>query len=162
MSSKRFLGPVRGALLLAGGGALCWTVYFGATLPEPPPGGDGVPAGFAVILALIVQAAGALAVQVGYALPAGTGQFRFGPLADRSAVHRSAAATVVFVAAALVLRAVGWVLPDSLPQAVSGAYAFSWLSVAVGTVTGVVLTAVLAAATAVVRLLRGEPVFGGD
>ena len=162
MSPKRYFGLVRAALLLVGGLVFCWAVYVGATIPEPPPNTDGLPAGFAVMYALIVQSAGALTAQIGYALPAGAGRFRFGPLADRSVAFRGAVATAVFVTAALLLSVLGWVLPDSLPRVVSGTYAFSWLGAAAGSATGIVLTAALAAVTAIVRLVRGDPVLGGD
>jgi hypothetical protein len=56
--------------------------------------------------------------------------------------------------------ALGWVLPDSLPQVVSGTYAFAWFGAAVGSLTGVVLTAVLAVGTGLWRLMQGEPVLG--
>lgn len=160
MSPKRYVGLLRAALVLAGLATLCYVVYFGATLPEPPPNTDGVPAGFAVIFALLAQSGGALLVLLGFSLPAGTGRFRGGPLADRPAVVRAAAATAAFVGSAVLLTALGWVLPDSLPRVVSGTYAFSWFGAVAGTVVGVVFTAVLAVGTGIWRLAHGEPVFG--
>ncbi|MFC6736735.1 hypothetical protein ACFQEQ_10870, partial [Halolamina salina] len=65
-----------------------------------------------------------------------------------------------FVAALGLLTALGWVLPESLPRAVSGTYAFSWLGAAVGSLTGVVLTAVLAVGTGLWRLVQDEPILG--
>ncbi|QKY21587.1 hypothetical protein B4589_014830 [Halolamina sp. CBA1230] len=162
MSPKRYLGLVRAGLLIVGVGTLCYGVYVGATLPEPPPDSDGVPAGFAVVFVLITQSAGALLAQVGYALPAGSGPFRFGPLADRSAIVRAAAATAAFVGAAVLLTALGWILPDSLSRAVSGTYAFAWFGAAAGSATGVGLTAVLAVGTGLWRLVRGDPLLGDD
>jgi hypothetical protein len=160
VSPKRYVGLLRAALVLAGLATLCYAVYFGATLPEPPPNGDGVPSGFAVIYALVVQSGGALLVLLGYSLPAGTGRFRVGPLADRPAVVRATAATAAFVAAWALLTAFGWLLPDSLPRVVSGVYAFSWFGAVAGAVVGVAFTALLAVGTGIWRLAHGEPVFG--
>ena len=160
MSSTRYLGALRIVLLLAGTGAFCWGIYTGATLPEPPPNSDGLPTGFAVAIVLLAQFAGTLLAQVGYAIPAGTGRLRFGPLADRPAVVRAAAATGAFAALALLLLVAGWVLPDSLPRVVSGTYAFSWLGAAVGAAVGVALTALSAVGTGAARLLRGDPLLG--
>ncbi|MFD1526173.1 hypothetical protein [Halolamina salina] len=160
MSPKRYLGLARAALLLVGAGVFCYGLYVGATIPEPPPNSDGVPTGFAVIFVLLAQSVGAALAHVGYALPAGSGRFRFGPLADRAAVVRAGAATVVFVAALGLLTALGWVLPESLPRAVSGTYAFSWLGAVVGSLTVVVLTAVLAVGTGLWRLVQDEPILG--
>jgi hypothetical protein len=160
VSPKRYLGLVRAALVLAGLATLCYSVYFGATIPEPPPNSDGVPTGFGVIFALLVQSGGALLVLLGYSLPAGTGRFRAGPLADQPPVVRAAAATAAFVGGAVLLTALGWVLPDSLPRVVSGTYAFSWFGAVAGTVVGVAFTAVMAVGTGLWRLAHGEPVFG--
>ncbi|NHX35502.1 MULTISPECIES: hypothetical protein [Halolamina] len=161
MSPKRYLGPLRAVLSVVGVLILCYGVYFGATLPEPPPNSDGVPTGFAVIYVLLVQSAGALLAQVGYALPAGTGRFRFGPLADSPAVVRAAAATALFVTAVALVTAFGWVLPESVPRVVSGTHAFLWFAAVAGSAVGVVLTAVLAVGTALWRLVQGEPVLDG-
>ncbi|GAB7095539.1 hypothetical protein JCM30237_26930 [Halolamina litorea] len=161
MSLKRYLGLVRGALLLSGTVVLCWGVYVGATIPEPPPDTDGVPVGFAVAFVLLDHAGGALLLQSGYALPPGTGRFRFGPLADRPAAVRAAVLTAAFAVAVVLLTVLGWILPDSLPRLVSGTYAFSWLGAAVGTAVGIAVTVVLGAATALVRLALGEPLLGG-
>ena len=161
MSLRRYFGAIRAALLLAGGVAFCWAVYFGATLPEPPPNSDGLPAGFAVAFVLIAQSASALVAQVGYALPAGTGRFRFGPLADRPAIVRAAAATAAFASLTLLLLVAGWVLPDSMPSVVTGTYAFTWLGAVVAGAIGLVLTALLAVGTAAVRLYRGDPLLSG-
>lgn len=160
MSTKRYVGLVRAALVLAGLGTLCYTVYFGATIPEPPPNSDGVPTGFGVIFALLAQSGGALLVLLGYSLPVGTGRFRFAPFAERPAVVRAAAGTVAFAGGAALLTALGWVLPDSLPRLVSGAYAFSWFGAVAGTVVGVLFTAVVAVGTGIWRLAHGAPVFG--
>ncbi len=160
VSPKQYFGLARAALLLVGAGVFCYGIYVGATIPEPPPNSDGVPTGFAVIFVLIAQSVGASLAHVGYALPAGSGRFRFGPLADRAAVVRAAAAAAVFVGGLALLMALGWVLPDSLPQVVSGTYAFAWFGAAVGSLTGVVLTAVLAVGTGLWRLMQGEPVLG--
>jgi hypothetical protein len=162
VSLRRYVGLVSGALLLVGGAVLCWGVYFGATLPEPRPGSDGVPAGFAIIYVLLVQSGGALLVHLGYALPAGTGRFRVGPLAGRSVVVRTAAATVAFGTVLGVTTVLTMALPDSLPRVVSGTVAFSWLGAAVALVVGVALTLVCGLATAVVRVVRGEPLVDRD
>ena len=162
VSPKRFLGLARAALLLVGVGVFCYGIYVGATMPEPPPDSDGVPTGFAVVFVLLAQSIGAGLAQIGYALPAGNGLLRFGPLVDRPPVVRAAAATVVFVGGGALLTGLGWVLPDSLPEVVSGTYAFAWFGAAVGSITGVVLTAVLAVGTALWRLMRDETVLGGD
>lgn len=159
VSLKRYFGLLRATRLFAGGVTLCWAIYFGATVPEPPPNSDGVPTGFAVTIVLLVQFAGTLIAQVGYVLPAGTGRFRFGPLADRPAVVRAAAGTGTFATLVFLLAVLGWVLPDSMPSLVSGTYAFTWLGGVVGAAVGVVLTVLLAAGTGIVRLSRGEPVF---
>lgn len=160
VSRQRYLGPLRALLLTVGAAVFCYGLYVGATIPEPPPNGDGVPTGFAVVFVLLVQFAGALLAQVGYTLPAGD-RLRFGPLADRSAAVRAAAATAAFLVAAVLLTALGWVLPDSLPRVVSGTYAFAWFGAAVGAAAGAGLTAVVAAGTAGWRIAHGEPILGG-
>jgi hypothetical protein len=161
MSPRRYLGVLRAVLLLAGVGAFCWAVYFGATLPEPPPNSDGLPMGFAVAYVVVVQIGATILGHTGYALPAGIGRFRFGPLANRPAVVRAAAATGAFAALALLLLVLGWVLPDALPHAVSGTYAFTWIGAVVGAAVGVVVTVLLAVGTAAVRLWRGNPLLDG-
>lgn len=157
VSLRRYFGVLRAILLLAGGVAFCWAVYTGATLPEPPPNSDGLPTGFAVAFVLVGQSVGAVLAHVGYALPAGIGRFRFGPLADRPAVVRAAAATGAFAALVFLLLVAGWLLPDSMPSVVTGTYAFTWLGGVVGGAVGLLLTALLAVGTATVRLFRGDP-----
>ncbi|MFW5935586.1 MAG: hypothetical protein ACOCQL_07025 [Halolamina sp.] len=161
MSPKPYLGPLRVGLLTVGVLVFGYGVYVGATIPEPPPNSDGVPTGFAVVYVLLVQSAGALVAQVGYALPPGGGRFRFGPLADSPAVVRAAAATAAFVTAVALVTAFGWVLPDSLPRVVTGTHAFLWFGAVAGSAVGVVLTAVVAVGTVLWRLARGEPVLDG-
>ncbi|WP_435116854.1 hypothetical protein [Halolamina sp. C58] len=160
MSPKQYFGLARAALLLVGASVFCYGIYVGATIPEPPPNSDGFPAGFAVIFVLIAQSIGATLAHVGYALPAGSGRFRFGPLADRPAVVRAAVATAVFVGAGIVLTVVGRLLPESVPRVVSGTYAFSWFGAVIGSLTGVVLSLVLAVGTGLWRLVHDEPILG--
>jgi len=164
VSPRRYFGLVRATLLLAGAAVFCYGVYFGATIPEPPPNSDGVPTGFAVIYVLIVQSVGALIAQVGYAFPAGTGRFRFGPLADRPVVVRAGTATAAFVGLFALVMVFWMLIPDSLslPGIVTGTNTFLWFGAVAGTTVGVVLTAVLTVGTAVWRLARGEPVFGNS
>jgi len=160
VSPKRYVGLARAALLLGGALVFCYGIYIGATIPEPPPNSDGLPSGFAVMFALIVHFVGTALAHVGYALPAGSGRFRFGPLADRPAVVRAAAATAVFVGGGVLLTVLGQLLPESLPRAASGTYAFAWFGAAIGSLTGVVLTFVLAVGTGLWRLVQDEPILG--
>ena len=160
VSPRRYFGLARAGLLLVGALVFCYGIYIGATIPEPPPNSDGLPSGFAVMFALIVHFVGTALAHVGYALPAGSGRFRFGPLADRPAVVRAAVATAVFIGGGALLTALGWVLPESLSRAASGTYAFTWFGAAVGSLTGVVLTLVLAVGTGLWRLVQDEPILG--
>ncbi|MFW5948984.1 MAG: hypothetical protein ACOCSD_05245 [Halolamina sp.] len=158
--SASAIDALRVTLLVLGVSVFLAAVWFGATMPEPPPDSDGVPVGFAVVFVVLGQTAGALLALVGYALPAGSGRLRFGPLAARSAATRVAAAAVGFTVTTLLLTVLGWVLPDSLPRIVTGTHGFLWLGAAVGSVVGVVLAAVLAVGTVLWRVVRGEPIRG--
>lgn len=160
MSLKRYLGALRLSLVAVGLLVVAYGVYFGANIPEPPPNSDGVPTGFAVIYVMLVQAAGALLAQIGYALPAGTGRFRFGPLADRSPPVRAAAATTVFAGSWVLLTVIVMLLPGSPPDPVAGTHAFLWFASVAGTVAGVAFTAVVGLGTALWRLATDEPVLG--
>jgi hypothetical protein len=96
MSLRRYFGIVRTLLLLVGLDAV-------ASMPPLPPESDGFIEGFAYIFALLLGVTGLVVAQVGYALPAGTGRFRVGPLADRSAGVRSGAVVVLYLLIAFVM-----------------------------------------------------------
>lgn len=103
MFLHRYLGFFRA--LLVGFGLTLFVAGLNtvASTPTPPPESDGFLKGLAYIYALLVGVTGLLVVQIGYALPAGTGWLRTGPLADRSVGTRGVAVVLVYMLMVLLM-----------------------------------------------------------
>lgn len=113
-----------------------------ASLSPAPPNSDGFLDGLAYLFSLILGVAGLLVVQIGYALPAGSGRFRVGPLGDRSVSVRSGVVVVVyFVTALLMVYGFPMVVPAVTE---STTYAAVFIVVGIAAAVGVVLTLLLA------------------
>lgn len=102
MRPRSLLGPVRIALVLLGLLVVVGAVQSLVTMPEPPPGGDGFPAGLAIGVLLLVATAGLTLVAGGLAIPApadspGGSVLRFG-----RGQHRLVLSGAVLLAGGLV------------------------------------------------------------
>lgn len=123
-----------------------------ASTASAPPDSDGFIQGLAYLFALILGVSGLLAVQIGYALPAGTGRLRVGPLADRSAGARAGVTVLLY---ALVVLVMVYGVPAVVPSVTeSTTYATGLFFVAIATVVGAVLALLFALAGAVLRVAR--------
>ncbi|MFC7045850.1 hypothetical protein ACFQH6_10935 [Halobacteriaceae archaeon GCM10025711] len=152
MFFRRYVGLLRGLLMAVG----LFLFYAGlnsvARLPPGPPESDGFIRGLAYMFALIVGVAGLLLVQVGYAIPAGTGRFRVGPLAGRSAGLRGGVAVLVyFVVAALMVYGIPAVVPAVTE---SMTYATGLFVLVIAGVLGTVLAVLFALGGLVIRASR--------
>lgn len=152
MSLHRYLGLVRGLLIVVGGGLFVAGLDAVASLPPSPPQSDGFIEGLTYLFALLLGVGGLLAVQVGYALPAGTGRFRFGPLSDRSPGLRAGIAVVCYVSIGLLMV---YVVPVVVPSVTENmTYATGLFVFGIATIVGSVVALVLASAGFLVQTVR--------
>lgn len=152
MSLHRHLGILRGLLISVGLVLFVAGLDAVASMPTPPPESDGFIEGLTYIFALVLGVAGLLAVQVGYAVPAGTGRFEFGPLADRSPGLRSGVAVLVYLSiAVLMVYGVPVVVP-SVTESMT--YATGLFVFAIAAIVGSVIACCLAAAGFLTRSVR--------
>lgn len=141
MSLREYLGPVRLLIVLVGLGLFAAAIETVASLPPAPPNSDGFVEGLAYIGSLLLGVAGLLLVELGYAIPAGIGRFRRGPLADRSSGLRAGTAVLAYVGVA-VLMVYG--IPFLIPSVTeSMAYVTGFMVLAVSAGAGAVLALVL-------------------
>lgn len=140
MSPRSYLGLVR-ALLVAIG-VLLYALGIDTVVTTPPPESDGFLRGLTFVVSLVVAALGLLVVQFGYAVPPGTGRFRTGPLADRSAGLRSGVVALLYVGAGSLLV---YGVPALFPGVKgSTAYVVGLLAFFVAGVIGAVLSVLYA------------------
>jgi hypothetical protein len=152
MSLRRYFWIVRALLLLVGGGLFVAGLDAVASTSPSPPESDGFVEGLAYIFALISGVTGLVVAQIGYALPAGTGRFRVGPLADRSVGVRSGAVVVLYVLLALVMV---YGIPVIVPSVTeSMTYVAALLVFAIAAVVGVVVAVVAGSADLLLGMYR--------
>lgn len=152
MSPRRYLGLVRALLVAAGVLLFALGIDTVVTTPPPPPDSDRFLEGLTFFVSLVVAALGLLVAQVGYAVPAGSGRLRAGPLADRSAGLRGGVAALLYVAAGLLLV---YVVPAVLPAVTeSTPYVVSLLALFVAGVLGAVLSVLYALGGRLLRTAR--------
>jgi hypothetical protein len=152
MSLRRYFGVVRGLLLLVGIALFVVGLDAVASTSPSPPESDGFVEGLAYIFALISGVSGLVVAQIGYALPAGTGRFRVGPLADRGAGVRSGAVVVLYLLIAIVMV---YGIPVIVPSVTeSMTYVTALFVFAIAAVVGAVVTGIAALSDMLLELYR--------
>lgn len=140
VSPFRYFGILRAFLLLVGLWLVATALHSVASTP-PPPNSDGFLEGLGYLNALISGVFGLLVIQIGYALPAGIGRFRFGPLANRSAATRGGVTVVVYVLVALLMV---YGIPPVVPGVTESAtYVTGFFLVSIASGIGVLIVILL-------------------
>lgn len=153
MSLQQYLGPVRFLFVLLGLGLFAAAIETVASLPPAHPNSDGFVEGLAYIGSLLLGIAGLLLVELGYAIPAGVGRFRGGPLADRSSGLRAGAAVLAYLGiVVLMVYGIPFVIPSVTE---SMAYATGLMIIASSAGIGAVLALGLFIGGMVFRVSRG-------
>lgn len=103
MRPRSLLGPLRIFLVLVGLAVVVGAVLSLATMPEPPPGSDGFPAGLAYGFLFVAATAGLAVVAGGLAIPAPADSPGGSMLRFRRAQRLLAATGLVLLVGSLVL-----------------------------------------------------------
>ena len=150
MFLQRYLGLLRGLLIVVGVGLFLAGLDAVASMPTPPPESDGFIEGLTYIFGLLFGVGGLLLVQVEYAIPPGSG--RFGPLADRNPGIRGGVVIVGYLAVAIGMV---YVVPLLAPTVTgSTTYALALFVLGIAAVVGSPIALVLAAGDLLHRVVR--------
>lgn len=143
----------RALLVLVGVGLFASGLNTVASLPMGPPESDGFLEGLAYIHAILVGVIGLLVVQFGYVFPAGSGRFRVGPLANRTAAVRGGIIVLVYgLIAILMVYGIPFLIP-SITESMTYATGLFVFVIACG--IGTVITVFLKLGNLTQRLIAG-------